>query len=102
MHKVTLFHGVLAQLVFEEHFSERNAHRATLITGSFMDAVNCLAEFASNSFFPDISMEAIRLLRTCALHVHEAPELFDNPDDQGTSDEPKIWVYGGVILGFVP
>lgn len=81
------------KLVFEEHFSEKNTHRATLIAGSFMDAVNCLAEFASNSFFPDISMEAISLLRMCANHVHESPELFEDPEEE-SPDEPKIWVRG--------
>lgn len=81
------------KLVFEEHFSEKNAHRATLIAGSFMDAVNCLAEFASNSFFPDISMEAISLLRICANHVHDSPELFEDPEEE-RPEEPKIWVRG--------
>ncbi|KAF4526634.1 hypothetical protein B566_EDAN015268 [Ephemera danica] len=33
---------------------------------SFQDAVKCLSEFACNAGFPDTSMEAIRLLRTCA------------------------------------
>jgi brefeldin A-inhibited guanine nucleotide-exchange protein len=81
------------KLIFENHFSKKNVHRASLITGSFMDAVNCLSEFASNSFFPDISMEAIRLLRECATHVHESPELFELPNEDA-SNEPTIWVRG--------
>lgn len=81
------------KLIFENHFNVKNVHRASLITGSFMDAVNCLSEFASNSFFPDISMEAIRLLRECATHVHDSPELFLSPNDDN-SNEPTIWVRG--------
>lgn len=62
------------KLIFEEYFGKKNDHRAVLIAGSFMDAVNCLAEFASNIFFPDISMEAIRQLRICATCV--CPPMF--------------------------
>lgn len=43
---------------------------------SFQDAVKCLSEFACNSNFPDISMESIRLIRTCAVFVNEKPNLF--------------------------
>ena len=81
------------KLIFEEHFSEKNHHRATLIAGSFMDAVNCLAEFACNSFFNDISMEAIHQLRQCATHVHKTPEFFVGAEDKD-GEEPTIWVRG--------
>lgn len=50
------------KIIFEEHFSPKNEHRARLIAGSFMDAVNCLAEFASNSLVSD--------------SIHELEELF--------------------------
>lgn len=42
---------------------------------SFQDAVKCLSEFACNVGFPDISMEAIHLLRTCADCVHDKPQV---------------------------
>jgi len=42
---------------------------------SFQDAVKCLSEFACNIRFPEISMEAIHLLRTCADCVHDRPQV---------------------------
>lgn len=42
---------------------------------SFQDAVKCLSEFACNVSYPDISMEAIHLLRTCADCVHDKPQV---------------------------
>jgi len=42
---------------------------------SFQDAVKCLSEFACNVGFPEISMEAIHLLRTCADCVHDKPQV---------------------------
>lgn len=42
---------------------------------SFQDAVKCLSEFACNISFPEISMEAIHLLRTCADCVHDKPQV---------------------------
>lgn len=42
---------------------------------SFQDAVKCLSEFACNIGFPEISMEAIHLLRTCADCVHDKPQV---------------------------
>lgn len=42
---------------------------------SFQDAVKCLSEFACNASFPDTSMEAIRLVRTCAIYVDEKPQV---------------------------
>ena len=53
--------------IFEKFFS------ATI--DSFQDAVKCLSEFACNASFPDTSMEAIRLIRNCAKHVYENPEV---------------------------
>ncbi|GAB0091813.1 brefeldin A-inhibited guanine nucleotide-exchange protein 1 [Sergentomyia squamirostris] len=49
-----------------------------IMIDSFQDAVKCLSEFACNARFPDTSMEAIRLVRTCALCVHSAPHLLPN------------------------
>lgn len=53
--------------IFKEHFS------ATI--ASFQDAVKCLSEFSSNPAFPDTSMEAIRIIRSCAKHISENPEV---------------------------
>lgn len=65
---------------------------------SFPDAVKCLSEFASNSRFPDISMEAIRLLRTCAVSVYESPQQFAEhagmENDINVSEDDRVWVRG--------
>ena len=53
--------------VFAQHFEA--------VVGSFQDAVKCLSEFACNISFPDISMEAIRLIRACAKIVAEKPKV---------------------------
>lgn len=53
--------------IFKEHF--------TATIDSFQDAVKCLSEFSSNSAFPDTSMEAIRIIRLCAKHIAEKPEV---------------------------
>lgn len=53
--------------VFDQYFES--------VVGSFQDAVKCLSEFACNISFPDISMEAIRLIRTCAKIVAEKPKV---------------------------
>ena len=53
--------------VFETYFE--------LSIDSFQDGIMCLSEFACNSAFPDISMEAIRLIRQCAKHISETPEV---------------------------
>ena len=79
--------------IFERYFSQVNDHRASLIAASFMDAVNCLTEFACNSHFPELSMEAIKQLRLCARTVSDVPDLFVNPNEE-ESGEPKIWVKG--------
>jgi hypothetical protein len=46
-----------------------------ILVDSFQDAIKCLSEFACNVAFPDISMEAIRLIRHCAKYVHEKPQV---------------------------
>lgn len=74
--------------IFEKHFS------ATV--DSFQDAVKCLSEFACNAAFPDTSMEAIRLIRHCAKHVYENPNMFREhfAEDAGISDSDRVWVRG--------
>ncbi|XP_024084043.1 brefeldin A-inhibited guanine nucleotide-exchange protein 1 isoform X3 [Cimex lectularius] len=63
--------------LYAEHFS--------VMLDSFQDAVKCLSEFACNASFPDTSMEAIRLIRSCADCVHDKPyvvsEHWDNSED---------------------
>ena len=62
---------------------------------SFQDAVKCLSEFACNASFPDTSMEAIRLIRSCACYIDMNPQLFAEGmmDDNGmVSEEDRAWV----------
>ena len=65
---------------------------------SFQDSVKCLSEFACNAKFPDTSMEAIRLVRTCALCVHASPNFFAEhagmENDVAVSEEDRVWVRG--------
>eukprot|EP00118_Oscarella_pearsei_P005377 m.24672 g.24672 ORF g.24672 m.24672 type:complete len:1794 (+) comp28667_c0_seq1:116-5497(+) len=73
--------------IFEKYFA------ATI--DSFQDAVKCLSEFACNAAFPDTSMEAIRLIRHCARHVAEAPQMFkDHGVDENVSEGDRVWVKG--------
>lgn len=69
-----------------------------VMVDSFQDAVKCLSEFACNARFPDTSMEAIRLVRTCALCVHDAPQLFAEhagmENDISVAAEDRVWVRG--------
>ncbi|XP_037928195.1 brefeldin A-inhibited guanine nucleotide-exchange protein 1 isoform X2 [Teleopsis dalmanni] len=69
-----------------------------IMVDSFQDAVKCLSEFACNARFPDTSMEAIRLVRTCALCVHDAPHLFAEhagmENDISVAEEDRVWVRG--------
>ena len=53
--------------IFKQHF--------TATIDSFQDAMKCLSEYACNAAFPDTSMEAIRIIRSCAKHVAEKPEV---------------------------
>lgn len=57
------------------------------IVDSFQDCVKCLSEFGCNPMFPDIAMEAIRLIRKCAKYVSEHQSQFlDNENDADTKD----------------
>ncbi|CAL8096814.1 unnamed protein product [Orchesella dallaii] len=66
------------------------------LVDSFQDAVKCLSEFACNAAFPDVSMEAIRLIRNCAKYVHEKPQLLveHSMDEITVAEEDRIWVRG--------
>merc|ERR1719376_296566 len=73
---------------------------------SFQDCVKCLSEFACNPLFPDIAMEAIRLIRKCAKYVSEHQNQFaDNHEvvggggnnangNEGSSNEGRVWIRG--------
>lgn len=69
-----------------------------IMIDSFPDAVKCLSEFASNARFPDISMESIRLLRTCAVSVNDSPQQFAEhtgmENDINVLEEDRVWVRG--------
>lgn len=88
--------GKIISELYEKHFPA--------MIDSFQDAVKCLSEFACNSRFPDLSMEAIRLVRTCALSVHAAPHLFAEhagmENDVTIPEEDRVWVRGWFPLLF--
>ncbi|KAE9540029.1 hypothetical protein AGLY_005281 [Aphis glycines] len=69
---------------------------------SFQDAVKCLSEFACNVGFPEISMEAIHLLRTCADCVHDKPQIFAEhfSEESSSLEEDGVWVRGWFPLLF--
>ncbi|XP_044734838.1 brefeldin A-inhibited guanine nucleotide-exchange protein 1 isoform X2 [Chrysoperla carnea] len=71
---------------------------------SFQDAVKCLSEFACNARFPDTSMEAIRLVRSCAVTVNASPQLFAEyaviETDVAVPESDRIWVRGWFPLLF--
>lgn len=74
---------------------ELYAEDFSIMVDSFQDAVKCLSEFACNASFPDTSMEAIRLIRSCASYIDANPNLFAEGmmDDSGmVSEEDRAWV----------
>ncbi|XP_018403612.1 PREDICTED: brefeldin A-inhibited guanine nucleotide-exchange protein 2 [Cyphomyrmex costatus] len=83
--------------------NELYAEDFSIMVDSFQDAVKCLSEFACNAFFPDTSMEAIRLIRSCASYIDANPNLFAEGmmDDSGmVSEEDRAWVRGWFPLLF--
>ena len=67
---------------------------------SFQDAIKCLSEFACNANFPDISMEAIRLIRLCATYVVQNQELIvDHQWEDGAAIQPTQRVF---LRGWFP
>lgn len=87
--------GKIINELYAEHFG--------IMVDSFQDAVKCLSEFACNASFPDTSMEAIRLIRSCASYIDANPALFAEGmmDDNGTvSEEDRAWVRGWFPLLF--
>ncbi|XP_015595288.1 brefeldin A-inhibited guanine nucleotide-exchange protein 1 isoform X2 [Cephus cinctus] len=83
--------------------NELYAEDFSIMVDSFQDAVKCLSEFACNASFPDTSMEAIRLIRSCASYIDANPQLFAEGmmDDNGmVSEEDRAWVRGWFPLLF--
>lgn len=67
------------------------------ILDSFTDAIKCLSEFACNPTQPDISIEAIGLIRQCALFVADRPRAFaenSGEDLKNVPEEDRVWVKG--------
>jgi len=85
--------GKIVTELFENHFHD--------MVDSFQDSIKCLSEFACNAAFPDTSMEAIRLIRKCAMFIAGHSTLFtDNSvnsavDNTGViPDIDRIWIKG--------
>ena len=67
------------------------------IIDSFQDAIKCLSEFACNSSSPDISIEAIGLIRHCANFVAEKPDIFTEQGGEDIKNVPEgdlVWMKG--------
>ncbi|VDK79873.1 unnamed protein product [Litomosoides sigmodontis] len=70
---------------------------------SFQDAIKCLSEFACNTAFPDISMEAIRLIRLCATYVSNNQQQFVEhqwEDSANLQDAQRIFLRGWFPIMF--
>ncbi|KAH9280655.1 Brefeldin A-inhibited guanine nucleotide-exchange protein 2 [Echinococcus granulosus] len=59
-----------------------------LLINSFPIFIKALAEFACNLHFPDISMEAIRLIRLCARIVSERAHQFSTEESNLSKNAP--------------
>ncbi len=60
---------------------------------SFQDCVKCLSEFGCNPNYPDIAMDAIRLIRKCAKYVSEHKERFDTEETNNDGTD-RVWIRG--------
>ncbi|MFH4975093.1 hypothetical protein AB6A40_001802 [Gnathostoma spinigerum] len=70
---------------------------------SFQDAIKCLSEFACNAHFPDICMEAIRLIRLCASYVASNQQhIIDHQWEDGSkvSDAQRVFLHGWFPIMF--
>ncbi|VDN05986.1 unnamed protein product [Thelazia callipaeda] len=73
------------------------------VLDSFQDAIKCLSEFACNTAFPDISMEAIRLIRLCATYVSTNQQQFIEhqwEDSANLHDAQRIFLRGWFPIMF--
>jgi brefeldin A-inhibited guanine nucleotide-exchange protein len=67
------------------------------ILDSFQDAIKCLSEFACNATSPDISIEAIGLIRHCATFVADKPHIFAEQGAEDLKNVPesdRVWMKG--------
>jgi len=84
--------GKIVTELFENHFHD--------MVDSFQDSIKCLSEFACNAAFPDTSMEAIRLIRKCAMFIAGHSTLFTDNSLNSVEhtgvipDIDRIWIKG--------
>ena len=75
------------------------------IVDSFQDCIKCLSEFGCNPLFPEISMNAINLIRKCARYVSNHKNQFmeggaENDKNKRTENDPtcseldRVWIRG--------
>ncbi|KRX57356.1 Brefeldin A-inhibited guanine nucleotide-exchange protein 1 [Trichinella sp. T9] len=66
------------------------------VLDSFQEAIKCLAEYACNATFPDVSMEAIQLIRLCAKYVVNNTQMFCEHqwEDISLSEDERVWLRG--------
>ena len=75
------------------------------IVDSFQDCIKCLSEFGCNPLFPEISMNAINLIRKCAKYVSNHKNQFieggtENDKNKKIETEPtcseldRVWIRG--------
>ncbi|XGW24338.1 hypothetical protein V3C99_006052 [Haemonchus contortus] len=73
------------------------------VLDAFQEALKCLAEFACNTNHPDMNMEAIRLIRSCAEYVSTNQErIIDAPWEESwsVSGDQRIWLRGWFPIFF--
>ncbi|VDL71420.1 unnamed protein product [Nippostrongylus brasiliensis] len=73
------------------------------VLDAFQEALKCLAEFACNTNHPDMNMEAIRLIRSCAEYVSANQErIIDAPWEESwsVSGDQRIWLRGWFPIFF--
>ncbi|PAV59959.1 hypothetical protein WR25_18037 [Diploscapter pachys] len=73
---------------------------------AFPSVLKCLSEFACNPNLPDMSMEAIRLIRLCAEYVSKNQQkIIDSPWEDpynvaNVSGDQKVWLRGWFLIFF--
>ena len=67
------------------------------LSDSFQDCIKCLSEFGCNPFFPEISMNAINLIRKCARYVSNHKKQFVEgvvAEGEKTNEQDRVWIRG--------
>lgn len=88
-----------ASHVIQKYFREDFAS----FLDSFQEALKCLQEFACNSNLPDMNMEAIRLIRTCAEYVSaNQDKIIEVSKDahKMISPDQHVWLRGWFPIFF--